>query len=134
MMLKRHKHTVSIATNGAEAVKMVCERMESLDKPFDVILMDLQMPVMDGLEATRRLRGMEATGCWSLKQSSKSHYSSGVVDPAAQHCVIIGVSANSDVETAKAAYAVGVDNFITKPFSVDVLYSCCQQIAEKSCK
>ncbi|RYH29075.1 response regulator [archaeon] len=111
MMLRRHKHSVHTATNGAEAVKRIQENMHSHDNLndgattlyYDVVLIDLQMPIMDGLEAMRRIRKLEHSG------------------PKCSN-VIIGMSANSDEETTAEAYGAGADAFMTKPFSLDTFY------------
>eukprot|EP01031_Cornospumella_fuschlensis_P037741 gene37741-45850_t len=111
MMLRRHKHSVHTATNGAEAVKRIQENLNSSNdssigaaSPYDVVLIDLQMPIMDGLEAMRRIR--------KLEQAASSKFSN----------VIIGMSANSDEETTAEAYGAGADAFMTKPFSLDTFY------------
>eukprot|EP00981_Chlorochromonas_danica_P009430 scaffold2678_cov236-Ochromonas_danica.AAC.5 len=116
LMLRRHNHTISTATNGAEAVQTVSEHWEDdsgYGGYYDVILMDLQMPVMDGLEATRRLRKMEE------RYTSKG-----------KKLLIIGMSANSDNETANTALKVGVDAFMAKPFSLETFYKTYRSLVE----
>jgi len=51
--LKRFNHEVTIANHGVEAIEKFCE------KKFDVILMDIMMPVMDGIEATIKIREID---------------------------------------------------------------------------
>jgi CheY-like chemotaxis protein/signal transduction histidine kinase len=96
LMLRRLGHEIFQAENGEIAVQLVQQTMTDPDKRFGLILIDLQMPVMDGLEAVRRIRSLEQ-GC---------------------HHWIIGCSANSDTDTKEAALAAGMDSFMSKPFNV----------------
>ena len=125
LMLKKLGHTISVAENGQIAVNMVRESLfcnsggdaehSGTHTRYDIIVMDLQMPVMDGLEAIGRIRSMEA---------SSGKFAGGVkVTP---HW-IIGCSANSDLETQDAALAKGANMFMTKPYNVTTF---CAAIAE----
>ena len=133
LMLRKLGHDVQSAENGAIAVKMVEERLKSNQK-FDVILMDLQMPVMDGLEATQRIRHLE-----KLQAENNSHV---ISDSNRENTIallpwrsfrhaIIGMSANSDHETATNAYEVGMDAFLAKPFKVDVFNTTLSKVLTK---
>jgi two-component system, sensor histidine kinase len=84
-LLSRLGFAVEVAANGGAALSMA-ER-----DAYDLIFMDMQMPVMDGLEATRRLR---ANG-WTAP--------------------IIGLTANAFVSDRDACFAAGMDGFISKP-------------------
>src|SRR6185312_16086357 len=55
-LLQKFGHTVSVACNGMEALQAISA---SSDEPFDLVLMDVQMPVMSGLEATGAIRVLE---------------------------------------------------------------------------
>ena len=93
-MLAKNGHTAVLATNGAEAVDAV----EVED--FDVILMDLRMPVMSGIEATRRIRQMPG---------SKAQIP------------IIALTADVVEGSREACKAVGIGGFVPKPIEVDAL-------------
>jgi len=93
-MFKRLGATAEVAENGRVAIELWAAR------PFDVILMDLQMPVMDGLTAAREIRQREKDG---------------------GHVSIVAVTANATPDDRGAAHAAGMDGFLAKPFNLDEL-------------
>lgn len=92
--------------DGKEAVGVFTE-----DPSFDVVLMDIQMPVMNGLEATKVIRGLDI--------------------PSARTVPIIAMTANSFKEDTEAAMAAGMNYFIPKPIDINVLYSALAQAIPK---
>lgn len=90
IILTSQGHKVTTVNNGQAALDLLQGRRE----PFDVVLMDIQMPVLDGLAATRRLRADEATS----------------------HLAIICVSARASGSDGQAGLEAGCDSYITKPY------------------
>ena len=96
-MLETMGHTVEIANNGEEAVKM------SQKKDYDIVLMDCQMPLLDGYEATKAIRLMER----------RSH---------TRHC-IIALTGNGLLGDREKCLDAGMSDFLSKPFSYEQLKS-----------
>ena len=91
-LLERQGYRVSLAEDGAQAVQMFGERA------YQVVLMDVQMPVMSGLEATRLIREME-------------HARGGGRTP------VIAVTANAILGDRDECLAAGMDDYLAKPFT-----------------
>jgi CheY-like chemotaxis protein len=119
LMLKRLGHEVFTASNGAVAVDMVCERFDLHQVCFDVILMDLQMPIMDGLEATKRIRELEV--------SARNRKTPGSLF---RPWIIACMSANSDYESTNDSLEAGADVFLPKPFGIDILFTTLQSLVQ----
>lgn len=90
MILELAAIAPSFAENGEEACQMVAQER------FDLVLMDLQMPVMDGLTATRKIRAWER-------------------ETGAEPMAILAVSANAMVHQVEEALAAGADGHVSKP-------------------
>ena len=88
---------IAVAANGFEAVEAFKER------EFDLILMDIQMPEMDGLEATRRIR--------SLQSDESVH----------EECEIVGLSAHAMSGDRERYMAEGMVDYLTKPIRTEEL-------------
>ena len=93
-MLEGMGHSVSRATNGVEALD--CANIQS----FDIIFMDINMPVMGGIETTHRIRA-------DSKLNSKA--------------CIVGLTAHGSDEFGEEAQQAGMDNFFTKPIRLEAL-------------
>jgi two-component system, sensor histidine kinase and response regulator len=109
-ILEKRGHTVVVAANGEEALKAF-----GRDR-FDLILMDIQMPVMDGLEATRMIRAQE--------------------EHASGHTPIIAMTAHAMKGDREKCLAAGMDDYLSKPINTNDLsamiekYACGPQSAE----
>jgi CheY-like chemotaxis protein len=88
LMIEKLGHQVHTVNNGAEAVTAAAATT------YDLILMDLQMPVMDGLEATRRILAQQ---------------------PADQQAHIVAATASALVEDRDACTAAGMQDYLSKP-------------------
>ena len=106
-LLKLNGHTVDTASNGLLGLEKLKNTYEAQE--YDMVLTDLQMPVMDGIEATDRFRKFE-----SEEIEKKSKLADG---KAAKRLLIVGMSANSDEQSKGDALDTGMDYFFTKPFA-----------------
>ena len=106
-LLRMNGHCVVTAPNGSVGLKMLKEAHNN--DQFDMVLTDLQMPVMDGIEATKRFRKFELD---ELQRKQEMDGSQG-----GRRLLIIGMSANSDSSVRREALDSGMDHFCAKPFS-----------------
>ena len=95
MILSQMGFDVDTAENGSIAVDMV---KDSGENPYDVVLMDIQMPIMDGYEATRQIRSLE--------------------DAEKANIPIVAVTANAFEEDANLALSVGMNGHLAKPYDI----------------
>ncbi|XP_051119351.1 histidine kinase 5 [Andrographis paniculata] len=121
-MMKQLGHNIDVVHNGADAVRAIQQTR------YDLVLMDVCMPVMDGLKATRLIRSFEETGSWD--EAVKA----GVEMPALRQpekpgkkIPIIAMTANALSESADECYANGMDSFVSKPVTFQNLKQCLQQ-------
>ncbi len=102
-LLEKRGHTVLTANDGAEAVALID------GQPIDLILMDVQMPVMDGLEATRVIRGKEGAG--------------------GGHIPIVAMTAFAMVGDRERCIEAGMDDYLSKPIQQKKLYDVIASVA-----
>jgi len=92
VLLTHEGHRVEVASNGLEAVHAVKQ------KKFDIVFMDLQMPDMDGMEASREIRAWENEG---------------------DRTFIVALTASYLPGEGQKLFEAGMDNYISKPFQIE---------------
>ena len=109
-ILENAGFTIDIASNGAEAV----EKMEQAPAgTYDVILMDIQMPIMDGYEAAKRIRAME--------------------DQKKAEIPSVAVTANAFEEDRKISLEAGMNGHLAKPYDIDAIMQTLSEILNLKC-
>jgi two-component system sensor histidine kinase/response regulator len=101
-LLEKHGHTTGFACNGREALAALAQQR------FDLVLMDVQMPEMDGLEATRAIRAQE-------------QHSGG-------HLPVIAMTAHAMHGDRELCLAAGMDAYVSKPIAVHELLGAIDQV------
>jgi CheY-like chemotaxis protein len=94
-MLEKMGHTVMVANDGAAALFMLSQQ------DFDLVAIDMQMPVMDGLEATRKIRLNELG--------------------SARHMPIVAITANAFDDDRRKCFEAGMGGYVVKPVSAKAI-------------
>jgi PAS domain S-box-containing protein len=104
-MLKKWGHTVVTAENGQQALDLFVQH------PWDLVLMDVQMPVMGGLEATQLIRSQE---------------------PAGTHTPIVAMTANAMASDRLICLEAGMDEHLAKPFTAATLMALLERFGDQT--
>ncbi|MEI6899546.1 MAG: response regulator, partial [Bacteroidota bacterium] len=104
--LKKLGFNVEIVMNGLEAVNSFCKN------PFDLIILDIQMPVMDGYQAAKRIRELE--------------------NSLTRHTPIIALTANAMKGDRELYLSAGMDDYISKPFTYEVLQRTIENLIQEN--
>jgi signal transduction histidine kinase/DNA-binding response OmpR family regulator/HPt (histidine-containing phosphotransfer) domain-containing protein len=110
LVLRRFGAEADEVGNGREAVERV-ERAAGAEGAYDLVLMDVQMPVMDGLEATRAIRRLQRTR------------------PAVAWPRIVAMTANAMQEDRATCLAAGMDDYLTKPLDFEEVGRVLREVA-----
>jgi two-component system, sensor histidine kinase and response regulator len=105
-LMRKHGHEIVVANNGAEAVAALA------DGRYDLVLMDVQMPEMDGLEAAAIIRAEEYG--------------------TSRHIPIVAMTAHAMASDREQCLKAGMDGYVTKPVRSRELFTTIEQVLEKS--
>ena len=104
-LLRKRGHKVSVAVDGKEALAVLDAEG---DAPFDLVLMDVQMPVMGGFEATEAIRKQERT--------------------TGRHLPIVAMTAHAMKEDRERCLAAGMDGYVSKPIKAEALWEAIESV------
>ncbi|KAK3986457.1 putative signal transduction histidine-protein kinase [Cladorrhinum sp. PSN332] len=101
-VVRKLKHTFATASHGLEAVQLYKKSLEDNETRFDLVFMDISMPVMNGFEATRAIRQLE-------------------IDAGISRCKVVALTGLSGELSRNEATASGCDLFLTKPVKMNTV-------------
>jgi two-component system sensor histidine kinase/response regulator len=105
-LLEKQGHSVALASNGRAALEAIAREQ------FDLVFMDVQMPEMDGFEATAAIRGKENAGGMRLQ--------------------IIAMTAHAMKGDMERCLAAGMDGYVSKPIQVEALTQAIESAMERT--
>jgi PAS domain S-box-containing protein len=125
-ILKSAGHTVTIANQGLEALELL-----ATCGIFQAVLMDVQMPILDGMTATQCIRRVEGGGsselqkCEQFEERLAGNLSGG-------HLYIIAMTANAMLGDKERCRKSGVDNFLAKPYTKEALLAVLKEASKET--
>jgi len=105
-LLEKRGHHITVVSNGRDAVKEACSGQ------FDLVLMDVQMPLLDGLEATEQIRRKEKA--------------------SGMHVPIVAMTAHAMKGDRERCLAAGMDDYLSKPIRADEMYGIIDALVAES--
>uniref|UniRef100_UPI004056DB4C PAS domain S-box protein n=1 Tax=Candidatus Electronema sp. TaxID=2698783 RepID=UPI004056DB4C len=127
ILLVKQGHQVTLANNGAEALDRLSKHS------YDLIFMDMQMPVMDGLTATRHIRLLEQGLSTELPGDLATQAKLLRERLAGGHLHIIAVTANALQEDRQQCLDVGMDEYLSKPYKKNSMLRVLQRFEQCQC-
>ncbi|CAK8721922.1 MAG: PAS domain S-box-containing protein [Candidatus Electronema aureum] len=122
-MLQRDRHQIVEANDGVEALNML------LHHQFDLVLMDVQMPIMDGLAATKIIRACEQESCCLSGLEMPEEFCEELHRRLkGSHLLIVALTANNVKEDKHLCLAAGMDAYNLKPLAINDIYRTVQQL------
>lgn len=126
VLLAKQGHEVAVAGNGVEALAALSSRH------YDAVFMDMQMPVMDGLTATKHIRQIEQGMVGGLPEELAEMEEKLRERLQGGHVPIIAVTANALQEDRQLCLDTGMDEYLSKPYKKHTLLRALQRIEKKN--
>ncbi len=118
-LFEKDDHQVEEVENGLECLKILCERH------FDLILLDIQMPVMSGITTIELIRGYEEGRDLPSKDIVSPELTAALrLNLAGGHIPVIALTAHVREEDRQCCFDAGMDGFVSKPFQTSDVYRC----------
>jgi signal transduction histidine kinase/CheY-like chemotaxis protein/HPt (histidine-containing phosphotransfer) domain-containing protein len=128
-LLERWNHHTTLVENGRQAIEAL------QNESFDIVLMDVQMPDMDGLTATRKIREKELKAqSAKLKENDSDALSASSFQPSVQakRIPVIAMTAHAIKGDRERCLEAGMDDYISKPIDSDKLFDAIEALTQNS--